>query len=98
MLSQKDVEHIAQLARLGLSAEEIEKFQRQLSSILEYVNQLREVDTQRIEPISQITGLEGVWREDEVNEKFSNETREKILKASPLQEDDLFEVKGVFEE
>jgi len=98
MISQKEVEHIAQLARLGLSLEEIKKFRKQLFLILEYVNQLKKVETEGIDPISQITGLKGVWREDGVNERFTNETRGKLLKAAPLREDDLFEVKGVFEE
>ncbi|MBU0667695.1 Asp-tRNA(Asn)/Glu-tRNA(Gln) amidotransferase subunit GatC [Patescibacteria group bacterium] len=66
MLSKKEIEHIAMLARLGLKKGEAEKFSRQLNSILEYVRQLNEVDTDGVEATSQVTGLENVSRKDTV--------------------------------
>ncbi len=65
-LSDKDVLHIAKLAKLKLSDEEVKKFGSQLSGVLEYFEQLSEVDTDNVEPTSQVTGLENVTREDEV--------------------------------
>ena len=65
-LTIKDVSYVAKLARLQLSEEEIFKFQKQLSSIVTYINQLSEIDTQGVEPTSQTTGLDNVSDEDEI--------------------------------
>ena len=70
-LSIDDVKHVAKLANLTLTEEEIKKFQGQLSQILDYVNQLQEVDTSGIKETSQVTGLENEFREDEVNQSLS---------------------------
>ena len=61
-----DVTKVAKLANLPLTEEEKEKFEKQLSETLEYVKQLEEIDTKKVEPTSQVTGLENVLREDEV--------------------------------
>lgn len=95
-ITKQDVEHIAHLARLGLSEEEKEKFAKQLSSILDYVEQLKEVDTEGVEPTAQVTGLENVYREDEI-EASTDETRDKLLKQAPSTKDDLIKTKAVFE-
>lgn len=81
-LSSDDVRHIASLARLNLSDEEVERFSRELSSILEYVDMLQEVDTKNVEPTPQVTGLTNSFREDSV--KNSDATSEALLDASPL--------------
>lgn len=94
-LTKQEVEKIALLARLGLSEEEKETFAKQLSSILDYVEQLKEVDTQGIEPTAQVTGLENVMREDEV-EDVNTQTKEKLMKQAPDLEDDLIKAKSVF--
>lgn len=82
-LTQQQVEHIAHLARLGISPEEKERFASELSSILNYVSELNEVNTENIEPTSQVTGLTNVMRKDEV-EKFGQE-KELIEMASEHQ-------------
>ncbi len=64
-LSLEQVEHIAELARIGLSEEEKQKFQEELGSVLEYVDKLQEVDVSGVEPIANITGAENQTREDE---------------------------------
>lgn len=66
MLNAEQVLHIAKLARLGLGAEEGEKFAKQLSEILAHMQMLNEVDTDDVEPTSQVTGLTNVAREDKV--------------------------------
>lgn len=95
MISKKQVEHIAKLARIELTDQEKEKFTKELSSILDYVEQMNKVDTKNIEPIKQITGLKDVMREDETSkkEKIGN----KILKQAPKRKQDYFKVPKVFE-
>ena len=95
MLDKKQVEHIALLARLGLTDEEKETFSHQLSSILEYVEQLKEVDTEGVEPTAQVTGLENILRPDNISQADS-ETRSKLLEAAPEREDDLVKTRSVF--
>ena len=65
-LTKADVVHVANLAKLDLTDKEIEKFLPQLSSILDFVSKLNEVDTDDVEPTAQTTGLINVLREDEV--------------------------------
>jgi aspartyl-tRNA(Asn)/glutamyl-tRNA(Gln) amidotransferase subunit C len=64
-LTIKEVEHIADLARIGISDEEKGKFQEDLGAVLDYVDKLQEVDVSSIEPIAHISGLENQVREDE---------------------------------
>ncbi|MBI3290955.1 Asp-tRNA(Asn)/Glu-tRNA(Gln) amidotransferase subunit GatC [Candidatus Falkowbacteria bacterium] len=94
-ISKEEVEKIALLARLGLSEEEKVKFTTQLSSILDYVKQLGQVDTEGVEPSAQVTGLENVTREDEAEES-NEEIREKLIKAAPETENGLIKARSVF--
>ncbi len=89
MITTKDVEHVAKLARLALSEEEKDKFASQLNSILEYVNELNEVDTTGIEPMAHSIKISNVMREDEVKQDFS---REEMLTNAPEEEDGFFKV------
>lgn len=65
-LTRAQVQHIAKLARLALTDAEVDKFTGQLTTILDYVAQLNEVDTDGVVPTSQVTGLKNVMREDVV--------------------------------
>jgi len=65
MISKEEVKHIAKLARLGLTEKEVGKFQKELSSILDYIEKLKEVDISKVEPTSQSTEMENVMRRDE---------------------------------
>ena len=65
-LTRDDVIHLASLAKLALSDDEIERFGSELSRILDYVAQLQAVDISGLEPTSQVTGLLNVTRTDEV--------------------------------
>ena len=94
-LSKEEVQHIALLARLGIKEEEIEKFAEQLSSILEYVEKLNEVNTDGVEITAQVTGLENVLREDEVKE-VADEVKTGLIKQAPNIEDNLVKTKSVF--
>jgi aspartyl-tRNA(Asn)/glutamyl-tRNA(Gln) amidotransferase subunit C len=95
-LTTKEVQHIAKLARLQLSKEEEKQYQSQLSSILDFVEQLNEVDTKNIEETSQVTGLVNRYREDTV-EELSAEQREELLSSVPNKDEDGgVKVKNVF--
>lgn len=102
MISKEQVEHMAKLARIELTKEEKEKFTKELSSILNYVDKLNKVDTSKMEILGQITGLENVMREDEPVKKpqqlrDKQETRDKILKESPNKTGDYIKVSKVLE-
>ena len=95
-LSIEQVEHIGKLARLEFTPEEKSMFQDQLSSILEYVDKLNEVDTEGVEPVTGGTELTSVMRSDKV-ELTSEELRENILSQAPMREGEYVKTKGVFE-
>jgi aspartyl-tRNA(Asn)/glutamyl-tRNA(Gln) amidotransferase subunit C len=63
-ITKKEIEHIAVLARLRFSEEEKELFGSQLSSLLDYVEKLNELDTKDIEPTSHVLSLNNVMRDD----------------------------------
>ena len=89
MITKKDVEHVAKLARLELSETEKEKYTEQFSNILDYFNQLKEVNTENIEPMVHVLPVRNVMREDKA-EYASN--KEEILKNAPVEEDGYFKV------
>ena len=92
-LTIKEVEHVAHLARLRLSAEELEKLQTDLSHILGYIDMLKEVDVSDVPPTAQATDLANVMREDEVRPSLA---REDVLANAPDQRDGMFRVKEIF--
>ena len=81
-LTKDQVRHIAKLARLTIRDDEVEKFSRELSAILDYVEKLKEVDTRNVEPIAQVTGLRNTFREDVVTN--STDATEALLSTSPI--------------
>ncbi len=95
MISKEEVKHIAKLARLGLTEPEIEKFQRELSSILDYIEKLKEVDIKNVEPTSHTLKIENVFRED-VAKKLDIEKVKKLIKAFPERENTFLKVKSIF--
>ncbi|MBN2306363.1 Asp-tRNA(Asn)/Glu-tRNA(Gln) amidotransferase subunit GatC [Candidatus Peregrinibacteria bacterium] len=93
-LTSDEVKHIAKLARLELSDEEVKKFGEQLSGILSKAKMLEEIDTSKVEPIAQITGLKNVTYKDEVQ---SCDLADKLLEQSPMPiQDHMIKVKNVF--
>jgi len=94
-LSQEEVAHIAKLSRLNLTSEEEEKYSTQLSSVLEYVGLLDEVDTDGVDPLNNVTGLENIYAADIVDQ--SEIEQSDIAKNAPKFEDGFFQVPGVFE-
>lgn len=92
-LTIAEVEHVAHLARLRLSADELEKLQHELSHILDYIDMLKEVDVSSVAPTAQVTDLANVMREDEVRPSLP---REAVLANAPDQRDGMFRVKDIF--
>lgn len=96
MISEKQIQHIANLARLKLTKTEIKKYQKQISEILDYVGQLKRVNTEKVDPCIGGAELKNVSRKDKSIESDKNQ-REKLLNQSPLREGDFIKTKGVFE-
>ncbi|MEI8389948.1 MAG: Asp-tRNA(Asn)/Glu-tRNA(Gln) amidotransferase subunit GatC [bacterium] len=94
MITKNEIEHVAKLARLELSEEEKDKFTEQFSNILDYFNQLSEVNTDNIEPMAHAIPMVNVMREDKVNLPY---TRDEILANAPLEEDGFFKVPRITE-
>ena len=93
-LSAEQVDHIALLARLGMTAADREKFREQLSIILQNFEVLQEVDTANVPPTAQAVALTNVFREDEVVPSLPAES---VLANAPQQEDGQFRVRAVLE-
>lgn len=94
-IDENEVKHLAQLARIKLSDEEVPQLQKDLSKILEYVDALKQVNTDGLPEIAQVTGIKNSLRADEPVQA-STEERDAILKNAPATESGYFKVKEVF--
>lgn len=90
-----EIEQIAELARLSLKPEEKAKLKKDLESILAYVEQLKGVPTDQVEPTSHVLDLENVFREDKV---LPSNVRDEVLKHTPLREGNFFKVPKVIDQ
>ncbi len=93
-LTPEEVRHIAGLARVGLSDDEVLRFQNQLSQILDYFARLQEVDTEDVPPTAQMLAMHTVMREDEPQPSID---KEEVLANAPQREDDHFRVRAILE-
>lgn len=93
-LDRGEVEHIANLAKLALSEEELRAYQAQLSAILGHFEQLQALDTEDIPPTATVLPLESVMRRDEVEQPLEHE---KVLENAPQTKDGCFKVPSVLE-
>jgi aspartyl-tRNA(Asn)/glutamyl-tRNA(Gln) amidotransferase subunit C len=93
-LSYEQVRHIAWLARLGLSEEEVEKFSLQLSNILENFEILKQVDTANVSPATHTIPLQNVFRKDDVADSYS---QSEILSNAPKRAEKCFKVQAILE-
>jgi aspartyl-tRNA(Asn)/glutamyl-tRNA(Gln) amidotransferase subunit C len=91
-LTREEVEHVAALARLGLSDDEVSLMQSQLSAILDAIQALDELDTDAILPTAQVTSLTNITRPDVVADSLS---RDAVLANAPRQSNGFFEVLAV---
>lgn len=99
MIKKEDVRHIAKLARLGITVEEEGKFQKDLSSVLEYIELLNEVNVSDIEPTFHTTenyiDKKRIMREDKASRE-SEETIDQLIKAVPHKKGRHVKVKAIF--
>ena len=94
-LSREEVLHIARLARVGMTDEDVARMSEQLSNILENFEILKEVDTAEVPPTAQSIALENVLRKDEIIPSLPPED---VLANAPRREEDFFKVNAVLEE
>ena len=93
-LSKDDVKKIAALSRIGMSDDEIEKYRKDLSATLDYFKKLEELDTEKIEPIGHITGMENGVRSDKERD-FGKIGKDAILKNAPKTKNGQVKVKSI---
>ncbi|ENH95726.1 asparaginyl/glutamyl-tRNA amidotransferase subunit C [Gracilibacillus halophilus YIM-C55.5] len=93
-ISKEEVKHVANLARLALSDEEVETMTKQLGDIINYAELLNELDTDNVEPTTHVLDLKNVMRNDEPKEWIR---KEDALKNAPDQEDGQFRVPSILE-
>lgn len=93
-ISKKQVLHVAKLARLKLSHSEVDSFRKDLNSILEYVETLEELDTDKVLPMSHVLDLKNIWREDK---PAGEKETEPMLSNAPMREDNYFKVPKILE-
>jgi aspartyl-tRNA(Asn)/glutamyl-tRNA(Gln) amidotransferase subunit C len=94
-ISRADVQHVARLARLALTDEELDRFQAQLSSILEEAEKIRRLPTEGVPPTAHPLPRVNVWRDDVVGPCLD---REAALSTAPAVEQDRFMVPRIIEE
>jgi aspartyl-tRNA(Asn)/glutamyl-tRNA(Gln) amidotransferase subunit C len=91
-ISRDDVLSLARLSSLQLTDDEIDGLKNDLGAIVGYITQLNELDTEGVLPTYQVTGLENVWRKDEVKQGVS---RKDLIKLAPESKDEQIKVPKV---
>ena len=89
MIDREQVLHVARLARLRLTDDEVERMPAELSKILDHIEKIEELDLDGVEPTSHVVALENVLREDVPRESYP---RERVLDPAPDHGDDGFRV------
>jgi aspartyl-tRNA(Asn)/glutamyl-tRNA(Gln) amidotransferase subunit C len=95
MISEKEVKHVALLARLGLADEEIKKMERDMSAILDYIEKLKEVDISKVNIDEAGKGHRNVMRKDEPM-PAPEERVKRLIESMPEQKNGYLKVKQVF--
>ena len=91
-ISTSDIQHLASLSSLALADDEVDGLRQDLENIIGYIEQLGELDTSGVEPTYQVTGLENVWRDDEVQSGIS---RDELLELAPEKQNNQVKVPQV---
>lgn len=94
-LSREQVEHVALLARVGITEEDVDRFSHQLSDVLDYFERLQEVDTENVPPTSHTLALHNIMREDEPQAPLG---ADEILANAPDTKDGRIRVRAILEE
>jgi aspartyl-tRNA(Asn)/glutamyl-tRNA(Gln) amidotransferase subunit C len=95
MISREEVQHVARLARLHLTDEELERMREQLDAILAYVDKLRQLDVEGVEPTSHAVPLVDVMRDDALAPCL---TQDEALANAPDRADEFFRVPRIIED
>jgi len=93
-ITNEQLEHLALLSRLEIDDEEKKQFPEQLSEILDFIDQLKDIDTAGVESLHNVTGLKTVWREDKV-EIWPE--RDELLASAPNHDENYIKTKSVFD-
>ncbi|MGM8215996.1 Asp-tRNA(Asn)/Glu-tRNA(Gln) amidotransferase subunit GatC [Bacillaceae bacterium W0354] len=93
-ISKEQVKHVANLARLAITDEEAEMYSEQISDIIDFAEQLNELDTSNIEPTTHVLDMKNVLRKDEPRQWIS---QEEALKNAPDKKDGQFRVPSILE-
>lgn len=94
-LTDEQIQHVALLARLGLTAQERDRLRAQLSTILAHIDQLNELELATIPPTAQVIPLDPVLRDDVVRPSL---TVEQVLANAPRGEDGFLKVRAILEQ
>lgn len=92
-ITNDDVRHLAHLSSLQMSDAEVESLRADIEKIINYINQLDKLDTDGVEPTYQVTGLQNVWRDDEIID--SSVSRQQLLALAAEQSDNCVKVPKV---
>ena len=93
-IGEAQVRHVAKLARLDLTDEEVARFSTQLSAILDYIEKLNELDTDSVEPLAHCLPIHNIFREDVVTESLDTEL---ALENAPLHFENFFKVPKILD-
>jgi len=97
LISKKQIEHIAKLARIELTEAEKNKYSKELSKILDYMNKLNELETKNIEPMAQATEITNVFRKDENPDQIDPEKLKHLFDQAPDKKDGFIKTKPILE-
>ena len=93
-VTKEEMRHIAALARVAMTDEELERMRDEMSNILDHFDVLQQVDTEGVEPTAHTADVRSVMRDDEVR---PSATKEDVLSNAPLREEDFLRVRAVLE-
>ena len=94
-ITEEQVKKVAKLARLDLTDDEVKEFTAQLQSILQYVEKMNQLDTEKVEPLAHCLPITNIFREDYVKESLGTE---KTLANAPQRDGDFFKVPKILDD
>ncbi len=92
MLSKEEVVKLAKLARIHLAGKDVEKFQKDISTVLEYIDELKKVDVSGAQEVFEVTGLVNVQRDDKI---VVADNHQEIFSQAPEMKDGFYKVKAI---
>lgn len=92
-VTREEINHLAMLSNFSLTDEEANSLQDDLKNIINYISELKELDTEGIEPTYQVFEMENIWRDDEIKPQEAD--REALLTLAPAAEDNQIKVPKV---